>query len=193
MRRRAEEPYVQRPHPVHAHHDQFHVFSRRDRQDLAIGLPGGDAFIGSAPHASFVGQPPFLPTTSCAPAAEKIVSFTSLLKRTTQAPDSVPGVVRCRRFQSSSSTRGCCAIVPAIDLGGVHLVGSRRRRRRDRRRPRCVSCAGETTSRRLVAQNLVLDQDWLLAHAARHARHVLFSLPVRLDDRRRQPVWRHDV
>src|SRR5438105_10559188 len=87
MRRRAEEPYVKRPHCVHAHHDQFHVFSRRDHQDLAIGLPGGDAFIGSAPHASFVGQPPFLPTTSCAPAAEKIVSFTSLLKRTTQAPD----------------------------------------------------------------------------------------------------------
>src|SRR6266508_3742141 len=36
MRRRAEEPNVERTHPVHAHHNEFHVLRRRDRQDLAI-------------------------------------------------------------------------------------------------------------------------------------------------------------
>jgi hypothetical protein len=47
---------VERTRPVHAHHNEFRVLGRRDRQDLAVRLARGDAFIGFAPHASFVGH-----------------------------------------------------------------------------------------------------------------------------------------
>src|SRR5437870_2234000 len=52
MRRRPEEPKVERAHSVHAHHNEFHVLGRRHRQDLAIGLPSGHAWISAPPNVS---------------------------------------------------------------------------------------------------------------------------------------------